>query len=116
MFSDDEISQAYKNSHSVKLNFRLWEYIGWIPRYVELFSESKKARNSIGKVVVPTYIYQSAKDELVSMKSLKFIPKKENIKLTVLKKSAHFIYDKKEFEFILKRFGGFYGKRDIRTL
>lgn len=104
IFGDDEISRAYKNSHSVKLNFRIWEYIGWIPRYLELFKESKAARSTILKLKTPCMIFQSAKDELVSVKSAKYVPDKENIRLYELKKSAHFIYDENEFIYLEEMF------------
>ena len=101
---DDEASRAYKNSHSIKLNMRLWEYIGWIPRYLELFKESKDSRSAILKLKTPCSIYQSAKDELVSKKSVKYIPDKPNIKLYVLENSTHFIYDKNDFSRMLLNF------------
>ena len=101
---DDEVGKAYNRAHSVKLNLKLWEYIGWIPRYLELFREVKSGRINIQKVEVPCFIFQSKKDELVSFKSVKFIPEKENIRLTVLKNSAHFIYDKEDFEVVLDTF------------
>ena len=101
---DDEVGKAYNKAHSVKLNLKLWEYIGWIPRYLELFLEAKAGRSNIQKVNVPSFIFQSKKDELVSLKSVKFIPEKENIHLTVLKDSAHFIYDKEDFRIVLDKF------------
>jgi len=104
IFGDDEVSRAYKDSHSVKLNFRIWEYIGWIPRYLELFKEAKAARSTILKLETPCVIFQSARDELVSVKSARYIPDKENIKLFVLKNSAHFIYDKNEFSYLEEMF------------
>lgn len=101
---EDEIGKAYDKAHSVKLNFKLWEYVGWIPRYLELFREAKAGRLNIQNVSIPCFIFQSAKDELVSFKSVKFIPQKENIHLTVLKNSAHFIYDKEDFKIVLDKF------------
>ena len=101
---DDEVGKAYAKAHGVKLNLKLWEYIGWIPRYLELFAESKKGRTNIQLVDVPCFIFQSDKDELVSRKSENFIPKKENVFLTILRNSAHFIYDKWEYELILNKF------------
>lgn len=100
----DEVGKAYEKAHSVKLSLKLWEYIGWIPRYLELFREAKAGRSNIQKVSVPCFIFQSKKDELVSFKSIKFIPEKENIYLTVLKNSAHFIYDKEDFKIVLDKF------------
>ena len=101
---DDEVGKAYQKAHSVKLSLKLWEYIGWIPRYLELFSEAKAGRINIQNVKVPCFIFQSKKDELVSFKSIDYIPKKENIFLTVLENSAHFIYDKDDFKMVTDRF------------
>ncbi len=101
---DDEVGKAYNKAHSVRLNLKLWEYIGWIPRYLELFRESKAGRINIQNVSVPCFVFQSKKDELVSFKSVKFIPEKENIHLSVLENSAHFIYDKEDFLIVLDRF------------
>ena len=95
--SDQKAVKAYKKSHSIKLNIRLWEYLGWISRYLELFKESKDTRKEILKLKTPCSIYQSEKDELVSMKSVGYIPDFSNIKLYILENSAHFIYDKKDF-------------------
>lgn len=103
-FNDDAVAHAYKKAHSVKLSFRFWEYINWIPRYFELFKESRLSREIILNVDIPCYIFQSKKDELVSMKSLNYIPHKENIKVTVLQNSAHFIYSEKDFLLLENKF------------
>lgn len=102
--SDDEVSRAYRNAHSVKLNMRIWEYAGWIPRYLELFRESKRSRSTILNLDTPCVIFQSAKDELVSMKSVKFVPGKTNINLNILKNSAHFIYSNEDFKLMSDSF------------
>ncbi|MBQ9097274.1 MAG: alpha/beta fold hydrolase [Clostridia bacterium] len=94
---DDEITAVYKTMNSINLSSHLWEYVDWVPRYVELFRESKRMRGVINNLETKTVIFQSVKDELVSMKSVDYIPKKENIKLNVLENSAHFIYDENEW-------------------
>ena len=104
IFGDDEISMAYKTAHSVKLDFKIWEYVGWIKRYLELFKESKRSRTTIKNLNTKCFIFQSKKDELVSLKSLKYIPKKKNISVYVLEESAHFIYSKRDDEFLIKKF------------
>lgn len=101
---NDETALAYKNSHSIELTARVWEYAGWIPRYLELFAEARRARNTIREVGTDMHIFQSAKDELVSMRSLRFIPERDNISLNVLKNSAHFIYSEEDFSFMLDEF------------
>lgn len=100
----DEIGKAYSKAHSVKLTLKLWEYIGWIPRYLELFTEARAGRKNVQNVSVDCCVFQSAKDELVSRKSEKYIPKNANINLKILENSAHFIYDKKDEDEILKSF------------
>ncbi len=94
IFNEDETSRAYRAAHSVTLNYKVWEYVSWIPRYIELFRESKRARTTISEITTPCMIFQAKKDELVSMKSVKYIPETSNIKLCILENSAHFIYDK----------------------
>lgn len=94
--SKDNTAVAYKNAHSIKLTMRIWEYIGWIPRYLELFSESKKARNTVLELKTPCVVIQSEKDELVSMKSVKILEKNKNLDIRVLKHSSHFIYTEKD--------------------
>ena len=94
---EDEITEIYKTMNSISLSSHLWEYVDWVPRYVELFRESKRMRSVINKLETQTVIFQSEKDELVSMKSVDYIPQKENIRLNVLEKSAHFIYDENEW-------------------
>lgn len=89
---DDYIAEAYKNSHSVTLDKRVWLYAGWIPRYLELFKESYLSREKIKNVNVPCFFFQSANDELVSMKSIKYIPHKDNISTKIMKTSRHFMY------------------------
>ncbi len=103
-FINDPTVKIYHDSHSVRLTIKPWQYIPWIPRYLELFRESKLSRELIKNVEVPTYIFQSKKDELVSMASMKYIPEKENIHVTVLQNSFHFIYDDNEFAHMLEFF------------
>ena len=107
---NDEVGQAYREAHSVALNYRFWEYLGWVPRYLELFSESKKARETIAKIEIPCLVFQSAKDELVSPKSVCFVPRKENIKLSVLPLSAHFIYPREERRYLEEMFCNMIGR------
>ncbi len=102
---NDKKAEMYQKAHSVKLNKRIWQYIGWIPRYIELIRESGMSGETIKKPETETHIYMSRKDELVSCKrSLKRIPQKDNIHLTLLPLSAHFIYDDEEYKTLLQAF------------
>lgn len=84
---------------SVTLNRRLWQYLGWIPRFVELLTECRSTRKILGQLTVPCHFYQSKKDELVSMRSCKDI-QKHSLPLTVLPDSGHFGYEGKDLELL----------------
>lgn len=100
----DEVGKAYNNAHSVKLTKRVWQYIGWIPRYLELFRESKAARETAKNVAVPCRMFFSKKDELVSVRSASDVPGRENISHEFIDDSAHFIYGKNDMEYLLCEF------------
>ncbi len=112
---NDEAGLAYRRSHSVRLTLRIWEYIGWIPRYLELFREARRARTVITKIGHPCYIFQSKNDELVSMKSMRFIPNKPNIRTEVLPASAHFIYSDGDYLRINSVFEPLFGQSDMQA-
>lgn len=99
---------AYKKAHSVKLNKRIWQYLGWIPRYLELFKESKNSRTAIVKMSVPCYVFMSEKDELVSIKSNEYMKNLENVQINILHNSAHFIYSDDDYEFMINEFKRIY--------
>lgn len=100
----DKTGDAYKKATSIDTNTRLWEYAGWAPKYIELFRESARARRTIKDLKVKTLIFLSENDELVSIKSKEYIPNKRNIKLCIMKNSAHFMYDKNDFDVCLGAF------------
>lgn len=75
-------------------------YLGWIPRYLELFALAREMRPQTGALKVPCKIYQSARDELVSMRSLKYLKDRENIELHILPKSMHYHYSEDEKIFL----------------
>ncbi len=110
---NDAVGKAYMCAHSVTLSKKPWEYIGWVPRYLELFRESRYARKTIALLTVPCRIFQSAGDELVASSSLKFIPDKPNITAAVLPQSRHFIYAANDMELLRVAFSDFFKGESI---
>lgn len=104
----DAVGKAYRNAHSVALSKKPWQYLGWLPRYRELFAESHAARKSIEKVPVPCYVVQSAKDELVSKASLRYIPDSSGITVRVLPEARHFIYSDADMHLLQTAFQNFF--------
>ncbi len=88
----DPLADAYEAAHSVSLSKNPLLYIGWLPRYLELFKISRKVRTQIASVSVPCRIFQSEKDELVSARSAHHIPSQENFSSAVLPGARHFVY------------------------
>jgi len=84
------------NDTSISLDKRLWKYIPWAPRYVELLSEIHRTRKLLPQLQVPALVFQSKTDELVSFRSVKDFHNHPYMKTTVLHGSGHFAYDSKD--------------------
>ena len=101
--SDDDVSAVTtRNACSIATTKKLWEYTGWIPRYLELFELAGKIERKLGKLRLPCYIFQSKHDELVSLFSLEPLKKIKNAKISILSTSGHFCYSKADTEFLRK--------------
>ena len=71
---------------------KLWRYLGWIPRFFELFAAAKLARGQIGQLVVPSTTVQSRHDELVAPRTCRLLAKAPCGQLHILPQSGHFYY------------------------
>lgn len=77
---------------SVKPDWRLWRYIGWIPRFWELLRLCSRWRREIAHVQLPVWAVQSQKDEMVSMRSSRYLRNHPSIRYVQLPQSMHFSY------------------------
>ncbi len=75
-------------------------YLGWIPRFLELFSKIRKTRKIIGSVKIPCIACQSSKDEMVSRKAKAILANNPNISVVELKNSGHYYYEKYDFSLL----------------
>lgn len=100
----DALAVATREAHGIEIDKRFWRYLGWIPRYLELFREIKKTRGLIPLLKTKVLCFQSAKDEMVSMKAVEYLKKNENISLEILKNSYHFYYNDEDYKLILDKF------------
>ena len=89
---DDKWSLAAQNAYSIERDNHILRYFGWIPRYLELFSEIRKTRKIIGKLSTPSHIYLSMRDEMVSPKCSEIFKDNSCICVKLLKTSGHFYY------------------------
>lgn len=97
---ENEHVVASRKSYSIESDKRLWRYVGWIPRFLELFRISRTARKKIGTITAPTYVYQSKLDELVSPRSIKCFMGNPHIKASMLESSYHYLYENGDMEFL----------------
>ena len=104
---NDPIEVAAKRCYGIAPDKNLFHYLGWIPRYLELFSLIRKTRKVIRSLSVPTFAFQSKKDEIVSLRSNKFLEENPNISLTILQNSVHYYYAKEDLDLLLKAFTQF---------
>ena len=83
---------AMREAYSIRKEPQPLQYLRWIPRYQELFREMQHTRELLHCMNVPCTAFQSAKDELVSLRSLPLLKANPAIRLHVLRESSHFYY------------------------
>ena len=83
---------AMRESFSIRPDRRILPYLCWLPRYQELFCEMRRVRGILPRVTVPCTVFQSAKDELVSLRTLPLLHADPAVRLHVLRASSHFYY------------------------
>lgn len=71
---------------------KLWKYIPWIPRFLELFAEIYRTEKIMGDLSVPCTAYQSQRDELVTNCTRKVLEKSGVMRVHNLRQSTHFYY------------------------
>ena len=94
---------AIATACGVGTTWRLWEYVAWLPRFVDLFAHIARTENVLGEVSVPAWIFQSKKDELVSRLSERVLAKYP-FHVDILEKSTHFYYEEADAERVRQRF------------
>ena len=107
---DDIEGLAYKSACGIKHDKKFWLYLGWMPRFLELFKEIKKTRPLIKDIDVPCYVFQSENDEMVSKKSIDLIKKNPDIKLEILPRSTHHYYFEDDYKNLLSQYKNFIDK------
>lgn len=97
-------ASAMEADCGVDLDRRLWKYIPWAPRFLELLVECRRTRKAVGQLAVPCQVFQSRQDELVSMGACACMAANPHIQVTVLGRSGHFAYSEADAGLLKKRF------------
>lgn len=93
---NDPLERAIYECAGVAADRCLWRYLGWIPRFLELFALCKKVRRGISSVTTPCSVFQSANDELVSLRTSPYLQNNSVISYTLLADSTHFYYPEED--------------------
>lgn len=104
---DDTIALAAKACYGIQPDKNPVKYFGWLPRYLELFSKIRKTRNILPDLKTKCTAYQSACDEMVSKKAIKYLNSNSGMETVALRKSTHYYYEKEDFTFLLSEFERF---------
>lgn len=107
---DSCIQNAARQCTSVALSLNPLDYIGWLPRYLELFTLAKKVRRMIPRLKTKCAVYQSRRDELVSLRSLKLLPG-----AAVLDGSMHYYYPDADRLYLQNEFEKFIKKEEVQA-
>lgn len=95
---EDEWALAAQRAYGMDPDLHILRYLGWIPRYLELFSEIRRTRaclRTASGLTTRCQVYLSCRDEMVSPKSGKLWAGNPYVTVTMLKKSGHFYYSPK---------------------
>ncbi len=101
---------ACKKACGVNLDKRFWLYLGWIPRFLELFKEIKHTRYFINNITTTCLVFQSKNDEMVSKKAINVVKDNSCIKIEILENSSHYYYFKNDYKKLLTEYKKFIKK------
>ena len=101
---NDHEALAAKQCYGIKNDKNIFNYFGWIPRFLELFVKIRQTRKIIHLLNTPCWVYQSQKDEMVSKKVAKQLQQISCITTNELENSGHYYYDETDRNFMLSEF------------
>lgn len=88
----------------IRTTRKLWKYLAWVPRYLELFREIYITEEMLGKLQVPCVAYHSQMDELVMNRSRRILERSGVMEVHNLEDSTHFYYAPNDRERVLLDF------------
>ena len=89
---EDAVAQAARDCYGIERDGNVLHYLGWIPRYLELFRKIRETRALLPRLNTPGLVFQSAQDEMVSPKALRELEAVKSLAVSVLPDSTHYYY------------------------
>ena len=103
---NEELVQAAR-CYGIARDKNLFHYLGWVPRFLELFSKISKTRKLVAAIKIPGIAYQSCKDEMVSVTTKKILEINNMISVVELPNSGHYYYEKSDLSVLKDAFLSF---------
>ena len=100
----DVAARGCKESYGITDSKNIFKYLGWTPRFLDLFKLIKRVRRSLDKLDTPCVAFQSIRDELVSPESINILKNESKMRVESLDKSTHFYYEPNNLEILKKEF------------
>lgn len=83
---------------------KIWKYLKWIPRFLELFREIDQTERIMDGLTVPCVTYQSQRDELVTNFTRRVLERSGVMEVHNLLHSTHFFYAPEDKKAVLTDF------------
>ena len=103
----DKYAIAGRECYGITDSKNIFLYLGWVPRFLQLFKKIDYTRKNLDKLTTPCIAFQSSLDEMVSPKSIEILKNESKIRVETLKNSTHFYYDPDDMEFVKNEFISF---------
>lgn len=105
----DRVALAAKRCYGIGASKNVFDYFGWIPRYLELFAKIRDVRKILHSLNTPCEVFLSRKDEMVSIRSGRYFSGNTAVTVTELRHSMHYYYDRNDYAMLLESFGNWIG-------
>ena len=106
----DPVQKSLQMASGITPTKKLWRYLLWIPRMLELFGQMGETRKLLPVLNVPTVAFQSQRDEVVSTRSGQILEKSGKVRVLSLPGSTHFYYPPDEARKMQQQFLRLLGK------
>ena len=104
---DDAAARAMANDSGIQMTRKLWKYIPWAPRMLELLAECRRVRKILPGLQVRTLAFQSGRDELVSIRTAEDLGQNPAVQTVILEDSGHFAYGPDDQKLLQEAFADF---------
>ncbi len=104
---EDAAARAAKACCSVEHTKTPLPYVGWLPRFWELLCKMRQTRRLLPRVTVPCRVFQSAKDEMVSLRAAALLRENPVFSVKMLEQSGHYYYPPEDLSLLRREFSEF---------